>query len=458
MTDNFTQDTDLRDITDTSSFSNDPNDAIIKVVGVGGGGCNAVSYMYNLKIPHINFVVCNTDLQSLNLSPVPDKILLGPGRGAGNDPVVGRKFAEEHRDKINELFQDQTEMVFITAGMGGGTGTGASPVVAQIAKEAGMLTIGIVTVPFLFEGKKKIEKALEGAKEMKKHVDALLVINNENLVELYKDLNFFNAFGKADDTLANAARSISEIISDPCYINVDFQDVKSTLKDSGTAIISTAIGEGEHRISDAIQNALHSPLLKKHDIYSSKRLMFKFMCWKDSPNALRMEEIAEITQFTTQLPSSIDVKWGIGDDPSLGDKVKITVLASGFDVTLRDDRDGMKIEGGTSGDRDKKVIDMFGDSDDSHKPKEETRSESWQEIEDVYGTDKITKHRRDGDKLRYTVLLPSQFDDIEVITMLERTPAYNRPANFNQTLKSLQEAASAPYVKPRETDSNVISF
>ncbi len=458
MTEEFTHDTDLRDIADTSSFATAINDAIIKVVGVGGGGCNAVSYMYNLQIPHINFVVCNTDLQSLNLSPVPNKILLGPGRGAGNKPEVGRQFAEENRDKINELFNDKTEMVFITAGMGGGTGTGASPVVAQMAKEAGMLTIGIVTVPFLFEGKKKIEKALAGAKEMKKHVDALLVINNENLVELYKDLNFFNAFGKADDTLANAARSISEIISDPCYINVDFQDVKTTLKDSGTAIISTAIGEGEHRISDAIQNALHSPLLKTHDIYTSKRLMFKFMCWKDSPNALRMEEIAEITQFTSQLPSSIDVKWGIGDDPSLGDKVKITVLASGFDVTLSDDGETRKIEGDTP--RTPGTIDMNGDANENPKTPDEQHSAAWKEIEDVYGTDKITKHRRDGDKLRYTVLTPSQFDDYEVIAMLERTPAYNRPANFNQRLKALQEAAVTPQPRPRDMDTNkeVISF
>ena len=266
MTEDFTPDIDIRDINDTSGFAEERNDAIIKVVGVGGGGCNAVSYMYNLQIPHINFVVCNTDKQSLEMSPVPNKILLGPGRGAGNKPEVGRQYAEEYQDKIAELFTDKTEMVFITAGMGGGTGTGASPIIARIAKDSGMLTIGIVTVPFLFEGEKKILKALEGAKEMKKHVDALLVINNENLVALYKDLNFFNAFEKADDTLANAARSISEIISDPCYINVDFQDVKTTLKDSGTAIISTAFGEGEHRISNAIQNALHSPLLKTQDI------------------------------------------------------------------------------------------------------------------------------------------------------------------------------------------------
>ncbi|MDE5807097.1 MAG: cell division protein FtsZ [Muribaculaceae bacterium] len=441
MTEDFTPDTDIRDITDTSGFVEENNDAIIKVVGVGGGGCNAVSYMYKLQIPHINFVLCNTDKQSLEMSPVPNKILLGPGRGAGNKPEVGRQYAEEYSSKIAELFTDQTEMVFITAGMGGGTGTGASPVVAKIAKDSGMLTIGIVTIPFMFEGQKKIIKALEGAEEMKKHVDAILIINNENLVELYKDLNFFNAFGKADDTLANAARSISEIISDPCYINVDFQDVKTTLKDSGTAIISTAYGEGEHRISDAIQNALHSPLLKMDDIYSSKRLLLKFMCWRDSPNPLRMEEISEITQFTNKLPSSIDVKWGIGDDPSLGEKVKITVLASGFDMTLRDGEE--QNGGGNSG----KIIVMGGNGEEDRVVQAQKEAERVA-IEEYYGGERLTKQAREADKVRYAVLTPSMFDDYEVIARLERTPAYNRPAKFNEDLKKLNTATVLPESKP----------
>ena len=445
MTEEFIQDTDLRDITDTSGFVEEGNDAIIKVVGVGGGGCNAVSYMYRLQIPHVNCVVCNTDTPSLQMSPVPNKILLGPGRGAGNRPEVGRQYAEEYQDKIAQLFTDQTEMVFITAGMGGGTGTGASPIVAKIAKDAGMLTIGIVTVPFLFEGQKKILKALEGAKEMQKHVDSLLVINNENLVGLYKDLNFFNAFGKADDTLANAARSISEIISDPCYINVDFNDVKTTLKESGTAIISTAVGEGEHRITDAIQNALHSPLLKSHDIYSAKRLLLKFMCWKDSPNPLRTEEISEITQFTNKLPASIDVKWGIGDDPSLGDKVKITVLASGFDVSISDDNSVH----GTGGDG-KPTIIM---NDDNNKVDDVKKKQEMAQIEDFYGGERLQRHRIDSLKTRYAVLTPAMFDDYEVIALLERTPAFNRPANFNETLRKANAANPLPESKPEPRES-----
>jgi cell division protein FtsZ len=429
----------IYNLADDTTFVDDPNASIIKVIGVGGGGGNAVNYMFRQDIPNVNFVVCNTDKQHLDMSPVPTRLLLGwnitHGRGAGNNPEVGKLCAEESQEDIKKLFEDGTEMVFITAGMGGGTGTGAAPVVARLAKDAGMLTIGIVTVPFLFEGEKKILKALDGANEMREHVDALLVINNENLIELYKDVNFFNAFEKADDTLANAARSISDIISERCYINVDFQDVKTTLKDSGTAIISTAYGEGEHRISDAIHNALHSPLLKAHDINTSKRLLFKFTCWKDSENPLRAEEIAEITQFTSKLPSSIDVKWGIGDDPSMGDRVKITVLASGFDVTLMESKPG-------SGNG---PIMFEGKSKEQEMEEKQRKEESTERIAEVYGTEKLSKQRRNAARLKYAVLKPSQFDDHEVIAMIESVPTYNREPRFNEELKRISE---------HNTDSN----
>lgn len=421
----------MKDIADASEFvTDDKVGSIIKVIGVGGGGGNAVNYMYAQQIPLIRYVVCNTDEQALDKSPVPTKLLLGPtithGRGAGNIPEVGRQCAEASVEDIRALFRDETEMVFITAGMGGGTGTGAAPVVAREAKEAGMLTIGIVTVPFMFEGKKKILKAIAGAEEMKKIVDALLIINNENIIGLYKDFNFFNAFSKADDTLANAARSISEIISDPCYVNVDFQDVKTTLKDSGSAIIATAVGEGDHRITDAIQRALHSPLLKLHDIMTSKRLLFKFMCWKDSENPIRAEEIAEITNFTSKLPSSIDVKWGIGDDPSLGDKVKITVLASGFDVTISDDEEG--------------PIKMRNDDDSTREPAgNQNEEEEKRRIAEVYGSDKLKEQDRETARLKYAVLKPEQFDDHEVIALLEKIPTYNRPQQVRERLRQLSE-------------------
>lgn len=440
---------DIQDINDASTFAGDESvDDIIKVIGVGGGGGNAVNYMFQQKIPHIQFVVCNTDKQALERSPVPNQLLLGfeitHGLGAGNIPDVGRQCAEASEDEIRALFNDQTEMVFITATMGGGTGTGAAPVVARIAKEAGMLTIGIVTVPFYFEGEKKILKALEGAKELKKHVDALLIINNENLIELYKDWNFFNAFSKADDTLANAARSISEIISESCYVNVDFQDVKTTLKDSGSAIISTAIGEGEHRITSAIESALHSPLLKAHDITTSKRLMLKFMCSKDSENPIRAEEIAEITAFTSQL-SGIDVKWGIGDDPSLGDKVKITVLASGFDVTISE-----------GDDRNKIVIRDEKPTIEVAKKQQNDQNE----IAQVYGAEKVKQQQQLAARLKYAVLKPSQFDDHEVIALLERVPINKRGPRFIEDLDKItgQQNTKPRPTLPSESGSETISF
>lgn len=235
---------------------------IIKVIGVGGGGNNAVSHMYEQDINDVSFVILNTDRQALEHSPVPTRVQIGNGLGAGNKPEVAREAAEAAADRILELFEDNTKMVFITAGMGGGTGTGAAPVVARLAREKGLLTIGIVTIPFLFEGVRKIDKALAGADEMSKFVDALLIINNERLNVIYPDLNFVNAFDKADDTLTTAARSISELITSEGKINLDFNDVDTTLRNGGAAIISTGYGEGEHRITKAIDDALNSPLLK----------------------------------------------------------------------------------------------------------------------------------------------------------------------------------------------------
>lgn len=412
-----------------TKYVGSPGSSLIKVIGVGGGGSNAVNYMYNQKIPKVRFVVCNTDKQHLDDSPVPHRVLLGEnithGRGAGNKPDVGRKCAEASAEAIKELFNDGTEMVFITAGMGGGTGTGAAPVVAKLAKEAKMLTIGIVTVPFMFEGEQKILKALDGAKAMREHVDALLLINNENLIELYPDLNFFNAFEKADDTLANAARSVSDIISERCYINVDFEDVRTTLKDSGTAIISTAYGEGEHRISDAIHNALHSPLLKSHDIYTSKRLLLKFACSKDSPNAPKAQELSEINHFTSKLPEGIDVKWGVADDPTLGDKVRVTVLASGFDVTLREDQ------------KEDKKITFEGPKTNKEERDTKTKSDDSNRIAEIYGSDKVMRQKRNAAKMKYAVLTPEQFDDHQVIAMIENSPTFTRAPRFNEELKKV---------------------
>ncbi len=447
-------DENLENIGDPAAFVNDADPAIIKVIGVGGGGGNAVNYMFRQNIPNVNFVVVNTDKQALDMSVVPQRVMIGyevtRGLGAGNRPEVGRQCAEASEEELRKLFGAPTEMVFITAGMGGGTGTGAAPVIARIARESGMLTIGIVTVPFQFEGQRKILKALDGANEMKKHVDALLVINNENLIDLYADLNFFNAFEKADDTLANAARSISEIISERCYINVDFQDVKTILKDSGTAIISTAYGKGEHRISEAINNALHSPLLKAHDINTSKRLLLKFTCSRTCKNPVRAEEINEITHFTSKLPSSIDVKWGIADDPAVGEDVKITVLASGFDVTLQDDEPVGSSSSSEGSGREKIVMTADDGPTKEAKPQMEDADAR---IAEVYGQSKIVRQRQNTARLKYAVLKPGQFDDDDVISRIESTPAFNRPPSFNASLERLNQEPEIPTSQGQDTSS-----
>ncbi len=253
-------------------FKKSENPCIIKVVGVGGGGGNAVNHMYREGIHDVTYVVCNTDKKALMDSPVPNRLQLGPGLGAGNNPVLGRQHAEASIEEIRAMLNDGTRMVFITAGMGGGTGTGAAPIIAQCAKDAGILTVGIVTIPFKFEGNKKINQALDGVEEIAKHVDALLVINNERLREIYPELTVINAFAKADDTLSVAAKSIAEIITMHGTINLDFQDVTTVLKDGGVAIMSTGYGEGENRVTKAIQEALNSPLLNNNDIFNSRKV------------------------------------------------------------------------------------------------------------------------------------------------------------------------------------------
>lgn len=252
----------------------DKSNSIIKVIGVGGGGGNAVNHMYRKGIHDVTFVLCNTDNQALNDSPVPVHLQLGKeGLGAGNKPEKARKAAEESADDIREMLNDGTRMAFITAGMGGGTGTGAAPVIARISKEMDILTVGIVTIPFRWEGTQKIDQALDGVEEMAKHVDALLVINNDRLREIYPDLSVQDAFGKADDTLSIAAKSISEIITEHGLINLDFNDVKTVLKDGGVAIMSTGYGEGEGRVKKAIEAAINSPLLNEKDVFNSKKIL-----------------------------------------------------------------------------------------------------------------------------------------------------------------------------------------
>lgn len=309
--------------------------SIIKVIGVGGGGGNAVNHMYRQGITDVSFVVCNTDNQALVKSPVPTKIQLGvdttEGLGAGGKPEVARMAAEESIDKIKELLKDNTKMVFITAGMGGGTGTGASPVVAKAAHDLGILTVGIVTIPFAFEGNMKIRQALEGVAALSEHVDAILVINNEKLKQIYPDLELSNAFAKADDVLTNAAKAIAEIITIEGYINIDFADVYSTMKDGNVAIMNTGYASGQNRITKAIEDALNSPLLNTNDVSGASKILLSLYC--SNTDQIRMEEVEEIHAFMSKVGENVEVIWGAGFDDELKDNVKITLIATGFDVS-----------------------------------------------------------------------------------------------------------------------------
>ncbi len=305
--------------------------SIIKVIGVGGGGGNAVNHMYKQGIRDVTFVVCNTDNQALKTSPVPVKIQLGLGLGAGGQPEVAKKAAEESIENIQKVLRENTKMVFITAGMGGGTGTGASPVVAQAAHELGILTVGIVTIPFAFEGAHKIRQALQGVAELSEHVDALLVINNQKLTEIYADLELSNAFAKADDVLTNAARGIAEIITVPGYINTDFADVYTILSKGNVAIMNTGYASGEKRITNAIKDALNSPLLNTNDVSGASKVLLNLYC--SSQHQIRMEEVKEINDFMATIGDDIQVIWGATFDDSLGEDVKITLIATGYDVS-----------------------------------------------------------------------------------------------------------------------------
>ena len=308
---------------------------IIKVIGVGGGGGNAVNHMYREGIHDVSFALCNTDAQALNASPVPVHIMLrNEELCAMSMPKQAREIAEDTIDDIKHMLDDGTKMTFITAGMGGCTGTGAAPVIARVSKEMGILTVGIVTIPFLWEGEKKINRALDGVEELAKNVDTLLVINNERLREVYADLSVLNAWEKVDDTLSVAAKSIAEIITSRGIANLDFNDVRTVLEDGGVAIMSTGYGEGEGRLRKAIESALHSPLLNNNDIYNSKKILLSitFAADKSNNEGLRMEEMNEVNEFMSHFNCDYQSKWGIFLDPNLGEKVKVTILATGFGI------------------------------------------------------------------------------------------------------------------------------
>lgn len=316
----------------------DTMQGIIKVIGVGGGGCNAVRNMYNEGVEGVTYAACNTDSQSLKSSPVPVKMLLGAsGLGAGANPELGRQEAENNVEDIKNLLSDGTKMVFVTAGMGGGTGTGAAPVVAKVAKDMGLLTIGIVTIPFYFEKKKKIIKALKGVDELRKNVDAILIVNNERLCDVYSnsEISIKEAFQRADNILKDAVKGISELITvhSDGSINLDFRDVETTMKNGGGAIMAMGRANGKNRVEKAIIDALDSPLLYGNDIGKAKRILFNIYASEEHP--IFVSEMQEIDDFFDQLDPNIDVIWGTSTDDTLGEDAKVTILATGLEDDLR---------------------------------------------------------------------------------------------------------------------------
>jgi cell division protein FtsZ len=307
--------------------------SIIKVIGVGGGGSNAVNYMYEQGIKGVNFVICNTDAQALEMSPVPNKIQLGPtltnGRGAGAMPEVGKNATIESEDEIRDLLSINTKMVFVTAGMGGGTGTGGAPEVAKIAKDLGILTVGIVTIPFEFEGKRKKDKAEQGIQEMKRNVDAMIIISNNKLRDIYGNLSLTQAFGNADSILSIAAKGISEIITKSGLINVDFEDVKTVMQNSGVALMGTGKASGENRALQAVELAMSSPLLNDDDIHGAKGILLNITSGSEE---IRMDEVTQITEYVQQASANdTEIIWGVCYDDTLQDEIAVTLIATGFE-------------------------------------------------------------------------------------------------------------------------------
>lgn len=420
---------------------------IIKVIGVGGGGGNAVNHMYREGIHDVTFVLCNTDNQALKDSPVPVKLQLGKeGLGAGNRPARARKAAEESIEDIKNMLNDGTKMVFITAGMGGGTGTGAGPVVARIAKEMGILTVGIVTIPFEWEGKKKILQALTGVEKMAQNVDALLVINNQRLFDIYPELSLIDAFGKADDTLSVAAKSIAEIITMHGIINLDFNDVKTVLKDGGVALMSTGFGKGEDRLKKAIENALHSPLLNDNDVFNSKKILLSVSFsseGEDKKNELMMDEMKAINEFMDGFDDDIETKWGVSIDPELKENVKVTILATGF---------GMKVEDGKMNITDKNEQSV----EEMRKSRQKKDAEDAL-IDSYYGKGSNNKERP---QVRCFIFGNDDLDNDNLISAIESMPTYSRSRTQNNELIKLSkgDVDSVSQTKVGTTTSGTIKF
>lgn len=430
-----------------------PSDSqtLIKVIGVGGGGGNAVTNMYKEGIKDVSFVLCNTDNQALQKSDVPNKLLLGVhttgGLGSGNVPEKGEKAALESEEDIKKMLNDGTKMTFITAGMGGGTGTGAGPIVAKISKEMGILTVGIVTIPFLFEGRPKIVKAVKGVRRMAENVDSLLVINNERLRTLYSEARTTvpDAYRKADETLTIAARSIAEIITTNLEQNVDFADVDFTMRNSGVGLISVGYGEGEGRLQRAIEDAVNSTLVNDvENIYNAQRVAF--VIYYSHENALRIDEMDDIHNFMARFKTEYEVKWGHGYDDTLGDRIKITILVTGFglgDVLTDDQQSEISEE-----DRMRRAQEDL--------EKQRTREAEDKLIDTYYGNFGI----RFRPRVEPVVLSARELesDDDSLIRLVETTPAYNRDPKEVSRLRGSNSTSVNTENKNKKTTGTVIHF
>ena len=436
----------MDDIIKDFGFATD-SPKIIKVIGVGGGGGNAVNHMYREGIHDVAFVVCNTDRKALEESPVPVKLQLGhEGLGAGNRPNKAKEATEESIEEVKDMLNDGTKMVFITAGMGGGTGTGAAPTIARIAKEMDILTVGIVTIPFRWEGDKKIDQALDGVEEISRHVDALLVINNEKLGEIYSDLSVTSAFAKANDTLLIAAKSIAEIITMRGIINLDFNDVKTVMKDGGVAIMSTGYGEGENRVSEAIKNAQHSPLLNNNDIFNSKKVLLNISYSPD--HELMMSEMDEIKDFMNRFNRDFETKFGMVEDKELGERVKITLLATGFgiqDIHMQE--------------MDARLSQRSAEEQQRLAELEEEEEQRRTRRETYYGKDANNRAQRTRRRHLY-IFSPEDLDNAEVVAMVENSPTYLRDKTTLNAIKAKAEEQNQQAAQEAggTEDGGIISF
>jgi cell division protein FtsZ len=387
------------------NFPTDPT-KIIKVIGIGGGGVNAVNHMYETGIRGVSFAVCNTDAQSFKDVNVPVKVTLGAGLGAGGKPEKAKEEFEKSAGEVEKLLNDGTQMVFIASGMGGGTGSGAGPLLAKMAKSKGILTVGIVTIPFLFELVPRIVKALDAVEEMSKNVDALIVINNERLKVKYPECDLDEAFKKPNEVLTMAVKSIAEIITVKGVINRDFNDVTSTMKDSGIALVSYGFGKGENRLDNAIQEALDSPLLSNNDIYNAKRVLFYISFRSDSH--FKVEELTKsIDIFMGRFDRHITMSWGYGTDDTLdpNQEVKFTIIATGFGLDAVDQGDFTVIK---------------------TKEGEQKKREDEGRVEAVYGNFNTNIKIKRVSQSDIIVLTPEEMDDDDLIAYMENTPTYNR--------------------------------